>query len=186
MPVVGVLAPEARAAVQATRNRVIGLLATEATVAQRALHAGGPGARRRRPCRRGRLPEARAADRGRRRRGRSASSTRFASTRRRSRRAGVDTVILGCTHYPLIRPVFERVFGRVGDARLLGRGDGPRGGRDARAQGRRERSAPRGQLPLPDDRLGRGVPAARRAVPAASDREPSSTSRSRELERAAA
>ncbi len=28
------------------------------------------------------------------------------------RDAGVDTVILGCTHYPLIRPVFERVFGR--------------------------------------------------------------------------
>ena len=28
------------------------------------------------------------------------------------RDAGVDTVILGCTHYPLIRPVFQRVFGR--------------------------------------------------------------------------
>jgi glutamate racemase len=26
--------------------------------------------------------------------------------------AGVDTVVLGCTHYPLIRPVLERVFGR--------------------------------------------------------------------------
>jgi glutamate racemase len=26
--------------------------------------------------------------------------------------AGVDTVILGCTHYPLIRKIFERVFGR--------------------------------------------------------------------------
>jgi glutamate racemase len=24
----------------------------------------------------------------------------------------VDTVVLGCTHYPLVRPVFERVFGR--------------------------------------------------------------------------
>jgi glutamate racemase len=29
------------------------------------------------------------------------------------RGAGVDTVILGCTHYPLIRPVLERVFGRA-------------------------------------------------------------------------
>ncbi|MGH3133662.1 MAG: glutamate racemase, partial [Gaiellaceae bacterium] len=28
------------------------------------------------------------------------------------RDAGVDTVILGCTHYPLIRPIFQRVFGR--------------------------------------------------------------------------
>ena len=26
--------------------------------------------------------------------------------------AGVDTVILGCTHYPLLRPIFQRVFGR--------------------------------------------------------------------------
>ena len=26
--------------------------------------------------------------------------------------AGTDTVILGCTHYPLIRPIFQRVFGR--------------------------------------------------------------------------
>jgi len=26
--------------------------------------------------------------------------------------AGVDTVILGCTHYPLIRPILQRVFGR--------------------------------------------------------------------------
>jgi glutamate racemase len=26
--------------------------------------------------------------------------------------AGVDTVILGCTHYPLIRPIFQRVLGR--------------------------------------------------------------------------
>src|SRR5256886_16508677 len=28
------------------------------------------------------------------------------------RTADVDTVILGCTHYPLIRPIFQRVFGR--------------------------------------------------------------------------
>ena len=26
--------------------------------------------------------------------------------------AGVDTVILGCTHYPLIKPILQRVFGR--------------------------------------------------------------------------
>ena len=26
--------------------------------------------------------------------------------------AQVDTVILGCTHYPLIRPILQRVFGR--------------------------------------------------------------------------
>ena len=26
--------------------------------------------------------------------------------------AGVDTVILGCTHYPLLRPMLERIYGR--------------------------------------------------------------------------
>src|SRR5215204_7491098 len=40
VPIVGVLAPEAHAAVQATRNRRIGVLATEATVASgRYAHA---------------------------------------------------------------------------------------------------------------------------------------------------
>ena len=28
------------------------------------------------------------------------------------RSAGVDTVILGCTHYPLVRPVIQRALGR--------------------------------------------------------------------------
>ncbi len=28
------------------------------------------------------------------------------------KRAGVDTVILGCTHYPLVRPVLQRELGR--------------------------------------------------------------------------
>jgi glutamate racemase len=45
VPVIGVLAPEAHAAVQATRNRRIGILATEATVAsgryEEAVHALG-------------------------------------------------------------------------------------------------------------------------------------------------
>jgi glutamate racemase len=28
------------------------------------------------------------------------------------REAGVDTVILGCTHYPLVRPMLQRTLGR--------------------------------------------------------------------------
>ena len=28
------------------------------------------------------------------------------------RAAGVDTVILGCTHYPLVRPLIQRAMGR--------------------------------------------------------------------------
>ena len=27
------------------------------------------------------------------------------------REAGVDTVILGCTHYPLVRPIIQRMLG---------------------------------------------------------------------------
>jgi len=33
------------------------------------------------------------------------------------RRAGVDTVILGCTHYPLVAPLLQRILGR--DVRLV-------------------------------------------------------------------
>ncbi len=33
------------------------------------------------------------------------------------RRAEVDTVILGCTHYPLVRPLLQRIMGR--DVRLI-------------------------------------------------------------------
>ena len=80
VPVVGVITPEAHAAVQATRNRRIGLLATEATVASgryvelvHTLDAGVGG----RP---GRLPAARAADRERRPVRRPRRRTRCAST----------------------------------------------------------------------------------------------------------
>jgi glutamate racemase len=111
VPVVGVLAPEAHAAVLATRNRRIGLLATEATVASgryvelvRALDAGAEvvpvACPRLVPLIEGDDPFGEE----------TAEAVReYAAP---LREAGVDTVILGCTHYPLIRPVFQRVFGR--------------------------------------------------------------------------
>ena len=58
-----------------------------------------------------RVPEARAADRG----GRHIQRRVVAAVREYAaplKEAGCDTVILGCTHYPLIRPVFQRAFGR--------------------------------------------------------------------------
>ena len=111
VPVVGVLAPEAHAAVQATRNRRIGVLATEATVASgryadavRALDAGAAVVSVACPKL---VPLIEAG----------ASGERLEEAAREYaaplRDAGVDTVILGCTHYPLIRPVFERVLGRA-------------------------------------------------------------------------
>jgi glutamate racemase len=111
VPVVGVLAPEAHAAVLATRNRRIGLLATEATVESgrytdlvHALDAGAvvvPVA-----CPR-LVPLIEGDD--------QFGEELTAAVREYAaplKEAGVDTVILGCTHYPLIRPVFQRVFGR--------------------------------------------------------------------------
>jgi glutamate racemase len=110
VPAVGVLAPEAHAAVQATRNRRIGVLATEATVASgryaAAVHSLDAGAEvvsvacpRLVP-----LIEAAATDEF------AAAVREYAAPLKAAR---VDTVILGCTHYPLVRPVFERVFGRA-------------------------------------------------------------------------
>ena len=110
VPVLGVLAPEAHAAVQATRNRRIGVFATAATVESGrytdAVHALDAGAHvLATPCPR-LVPLIEAG----------ASTEEIDNAVREYARplqdAGVDTVILGCTHYPLIRPVFERVFGR--------------------------------------------------------------------------
>jgi len=111
VPVVGVITPEAHAAVQATRNRRIGLLATQATVTA------------------GRYEQlVRALDAG--TRVSSVACTRLVELIESEdpfgpetvgavreyaqpiKDAGCDTVILGCTHYPLIRPILQRVFGR--------------------------------------------------------------------------
>jgi len=111
VPIVGVIAPEAHAAVLATRSRRIGLLATEATVASgryaelvSGLDAGAElvsiACPLLVPLIEGDDPfgeETTTAVRG------------YAAP---LLEAGVDTVILGCTHYPLIRPIFQRVFGR--------------------------------------------------------------------------
>ena len=52
------------------------------------------------------------------------------------REAGVDTVILGCTHYPLVRPMLQRMLGRGVDDRHLRRAARPPG----RARARRARA----------------------------------------------
>jgi glutamate racemase len=111
VPVVGVITPEAHAAVQATRNRRIGLMATEATVAagrySELVHTLDAGAQvfpvacpRLVPLIESEQPfGAETID----------AVREYAAP---LKEAATDTVILGCTHYPLIRPIFERVFGR--------------------------------------------------------------------------
>jgi glutamate racemase len=107
VPVVGVIAPEAAAAVRATRNRRIGLLATQATVSAgryaaliQALDAGVRFTAV--PCPK-LVPLIEAGEQ-------TADAVREYAQPLEA--AGCDTVILGCTHYPLIRPVLQRVFGR--------------------------------------------------------------------------
>jgi glutamate racemase len=111
VPVVGVITPEAHAAVQATRNRRIGLLATKATVASgryealvRTLDAGVRMTSI--PCPE-LVPLIESDD--------PFGPETTEAVRRYAqplKDAAVDTVILGCTHYPLIKPIFQRVFGR--------------------------------------------------------------------------
>jgi len=111
VPVIGVITPEAHAAVQATRNRRIGLLATQATVAAgrylelvRALDAGARltavACPRLVPLIEGDDPFG------------AETATAVREYAAPVKDAGCDTVILGCTHYPLIRPILQRVFGR--------------------------------------------------------------------------
>jgi glutamate racemase len=107
VPVVGVIAPEASAAVRATRNRRVGLLATQATVAAgryealiRALDAGVHVTSVACPKL---VPLIEAGEQT------VDAVHEYAEPVKEAR---CDTVILGCTHYPLIRPVLQRVFGR--------------------------------------------------------------------------
>ena len=111
VPIVGVITPEAHAAVQATRNRRIGLMATEATVSSgrygdlvRTLDAGARITAVACPAL---VPLIESDD--------PFGEDTVAAVREYAaplKEAGVDTVILGCTHYPLIRPIFQRVLGR--------------------------------------------------------------------------
>lgn len=109
VPVIGVMAPEAHAAAQTTRNRRVGLLATEATVRsgsyERMVLANDAGA---------------AVV--------SVACPRLATAIQRHdpyddeivamvreyteplRDAEVDTVILGCTHYPLVERLLRRML----------------------------------------------------------------------------
>src|SRR5919202_1861573 len=111
VPVIGVIQPEAHAAVQATRNRRIGLLATEGTVGSgryaefvAALDAGAAftaiACPRLVPLIESDDPFGAAT---------TAAVREYAEPLKAK---DVDTVILGCTHYPLIRPIFQRVFCR--------------------------------------------------------------------------
>jgi len=110
--VVGVVEPESRLAAAATRNGRVGLIATPATVASgaydRALEeASASGAELHAVAAPELAPLIQA--------GGEVDERTVACVERACEpllEAGVDTVILGCTHYPLVRPVLQRTLGR--------------------------------------------------------------------------
>jgi glutamate racemase len=111
VPVVGVVTPESRLAAAATRNGRVGLLATPATVESgayaKALAEVAPEAELHALASAELAPliqEGGDVD--------ERVVTCVDGLCRPLRAASVDTVILGCTHYPLVRPVLQRALGR--------------------------------------------------------------------------
>jgi glutamate racemase len=110
-PIIGVVMPGARAAVETSRYRKIGVLATEATVASgaypRAIHSLDSGAEVIQQACPGLVDFIEAGD---------VTSQALADAVRgftqplKAQRP--DVVIMGCTHYPLIQPMLQRFFGR--------------------------------------------------------------------------
>jgi glutamate racemase len=111
VPIVGVVRPESRLAAAHTRNQKVGLLATPVTVAsgayERALRAEAPDADLHAVATAELAPLIQ--------QGGDVDERTLACVEgacRPLKAAGVDTVILGCTHYPLVRPVLQRELGR--------------------------------------------------------------------------
>ena len=110
LDVIGVVGPETQAAVVATRTGRVGLLATPATVAsgayERAVAAADPHVR---------LTSVAAPDLAPIIQNGTSIDDRVVETVRAYceplKQAGVDAVILGCTHYPLVRPLLQRMLG---------------------------------------------------------------------------
>ncbi len=164
-PIVGVVMPGARAAVQSSRYRRIGVLATEATVASgsyvRAIASLDTGAevyQQACPGLASFIEEGDVASRQ-----VTDAVRRFTEPLKKER---PDVVIMGCTHYPLVAPMLQRHLGRdvklVNPAAEIAR----EVERDPRAPGHRPHRRPRGPVPLLLHRRGGVVPHRRRALPA--------------------
>ncbi|MFL5846768.1 MAG: glutamate racemase [Solirubrobacteraceae bacterium] len=113
--VIGVVKPEALQAVATTRSGKIGLLATPATVASgaydRAIAEADPHVELHSVP----APDLAPLIQGGATAGDAISDEVVETVRAYCaplREAGVDTVILGCTHYPLVRPMLQRFLGR--------------------------------------------------------------------------
>lgn len=112
IPVLGVVEPAARAAAQHSKNGRIGLIGTEATIRsgsyERALAALCPQAQVISAACPLFVP---LVENGRFQPGDAVAELVAAEYLERVRAAGVDTLIMGCTHYPLLRAVIEGYMG---------------------------------------------------------------------------
>jgi glutamate racemase len=109
VPIVGVISPGAQAAVEATRNNRVGVISTEGTMrSQEYLHAIKEidpmvGVYQKACPELVDIVEAGEAD-----------SPRAEEILRRDLddivRLGADTLVLGCTHYPLLKPAISRLY----------------------------------------------------------------------------
>lgn len=110
VPVVGVIEPGARAAVRASRIGKIGVIGTEATIASgaytREIHKLRPGAEiYTRPCPLlVPLVEEGWTDN-------EIAERTVAYYLESLKQSGIDTLLLGCTHYPLLTRLFARILG---------------------------------------------------------------------------
>lgn len=106
IPVIGVIEPGARAAAGATRNRKIAVIATEATVASGAYPKALKGLRAMSVACPLFVP---LVEEG----WWSHPVTREVAKEylKPLKRSGADTLILGCTHYPLIKPLLGKIAG---------------------------------------------------------------------------
>ncbi len=120
VPVIGVIEPGARAAAAASSAGAIGVIGTAGTIASnayaRAIHRARPDARvEQRPCPLFvPLVEEGWFDH-------PAAEMIAREYLEPLGRAKVDTLVLGCTHYPLLRPLLQRVIG--GGVRLIDSGE---------------------------------------------------------------
>ena len=111
MPVVGVIDPGVRAVLSATRNQRVGVIGTVGTVGVGRLPAGGGRHPRAGPPHVRGLPGLRRV----RRAGETDSEQVHVLAERLLapvRQAGVDTLLLGCTHYPFLARTIGDVMGR--------------------------------------------------------------------------
>lgn len=110
VPVIGVIEPGARAAVRATRSGAIGVIGTAGTIASnayaRAIQALRPEARVTQQACPLLVPlvEEGWFDH-------PATELVAREYLRPLQEAGVDVLVLGCTHYPLLKPLLQRVMG---------------------------------------------------------------------------